>query len=135
MHIDILLSLIIISHGVNFEFFENAKGIKFFYEDGNPLSFAEYKIYSPDNKIFSQGELDKLGRVLFLPNEPGKWKIEVDDGMGHGIIKEIEIKDVKNIVFSKSSYPLYLKILTGLGIIFGLTGIIFYIIGRKYAHT
>ncbi len=135
MHIYLLLSLIIFSHGVNFEFFENAKGIKFFYEDGTPLSFAEYKIYSPDNKVFSEGELDKLGRILFLPDRPGKWKIEVDDGMGHGIIKEIEIKDVKNIVFSKSSYPLYLKILTGLGIIFGLTGIIFYIIGRKYAHT
>lgn len=83
MHIYLLLSLIIFSHGVNFEFFENAKGIKFFYEDGIPLSFAEYKIYSPDNKVFSEGELDKLGRILFLPDRPGKWKIEVDDGMGN----------------------------------------------------
>jgi len=135
MHIDLLLSLIIFSHGVDFEFFENAKGIRFFYEDGTPLSFAEYKIYSPRNEIFSEGELDKLGRVLFLPCEPGKWKIEVDDGMGHGIIKEFEIKDIQNIIFLKTSYPLYLKILTGLGIIFGFTGIVFYIIGRKYAHT
>ncbi len=132
MHINILFTLILISHGVDFEFFENAKGIRFFYEDGTPISFADYKIYSPDGKIFSEGILDKNGRVLFFPDKIGKWKIEVDDGMGHGIIKEFEIKNLEKEEFIRSSkIPIYFKILFGISIIFNFTGIIFYIMANK----
>lgn len=139
MHIKFLFSIILIFHGVDFEFFENAKGIRFFYEDGTPLSFADYKIYSPDGKIFSEGYLDKNGRVLFLPDRIGKWKIEIDDGMGHGIVKEIEIKNLeKEKVIKEFKIPIYFKILFGISIIFGFTGIFFYIVTNKKlknAHT
>lgn len=139
MHINLLFPIIIIFHGVDFEFFGNAKGIRFFYEDGTPMAFADYRIYSPDGKIFSQGMLDKYGRILFLPDKPGKWKIEVDDGMGHGTIKEIEISDLENPeIFKKFSIPIYFKLLLGISIIAGLTGIFFYIVASKKlkdAHT
>ncbi len=139
MYINILYTLILISHGVDFEFFKGAKGIRFFYEDGTPISFGEYKIYSPDKKVFSEGYLDKKGRVLFMPDKTGKWKIEVRDGLGHGIEKEIEIKDLEKEEFIRESkIPLYFKILLVISIIFGFTGIFFYIFANrklKNAHT
>lgn len=139
MHIYLLWTVILISHGVSYEFFENAKGIKIFYDDSTPMSFADYKIYSPDGKLFAEGETDKMGRILFMPDRVGKWRIEVDDGMGHGIIKEFEVKNIKEVIpVSQDKISIYFKILVGLSIILGLTGIFFYISAKKQrenAHT
>ncbi|MEN3045902.1 MAG: hypothetical protein ABDH49_02810 [Candidatus Hydrothermales bacterium] len=138
MHVNFLLAISIFSHGVSFEFFKGASGIRFFYEDRTPLSFAEYKIYSPDGKIFSQGMLDREGRALFLPNEKGKWKIEVDDGMGHGIVKEIVVENLEELIFLKSKATFESRLILGLGIILMFSGSIFYILAYrklKNAHS
>jgi len=137
MHPYFLWALILISHGIEYEFFEKAKGIRIYYTDGTPMSFANYKIYSPDEKIFAEGLTDKKGRILFMPDEKGKWRIEVDDGMGHGFIESFNIeKPGESVITHKGSNPLYLRFITGISLIVGFTGIFFYIIARKkYAHT
>ncbi len=137
MHPYFLWILIFVSHGVKHEFFENARGIRVYYEEGEPFSFAYYKIYSPDGKIFAEGKTDKMGRILFMPDRKGKWKIEVDDGLGHGFIKVFNIeKQKEHIVSQKENFPFYLKLIVGVSLIIGFTGIFFYIMARKkYAHT
>ncbi|MEN3044618.1 MAG: hypothetical protein ABDH37_05315 [Candidatus Hydrothermales bacterium] len=138
MYINFLLTIKIFSHGIGYEFFENAKGLRFFYEDKTPLSLAEYKIYSPDGKIFSEGKLDRNGRVLFLPNKKGKWKIEIDDGMGHGIVKEIMIENLEKDPFLNNRISFNSKLVLGLSIILMCSGITFYILAYrklKNAHS
>ncbi len=124
------------AHGVGYTILKNGVGIKVFYEDveKTPISYAEVKIYSPEDKNieFQSGVTDKNGCFVFYPDRAGKWKIEVNDGMGHGIIKEIEIsEDLIPKVETTSQLPLWKKILYGISIIFGFTGVLFYILATK----
>lgn len=124
------------AHSVGYTILKNGVGMKVFYEDveKTPMSYAEVKIYSPEDKNieFQSGVTDKNGCFVFYPDRTGKWKIEINDGMGHGIIKEIEIsEDLIPKVETTSQLPLWKKILYGISIIFGFTGVLFYILATK----
>lgn len=133
-----LLSFLLFTHGVEVEVNE-VKGIEITiqYADGTPMADADVKIMSPSGKEKNDLTDDK-GRLVFYPDENGKWKVEIDDGLGHGAIKEIEwsgtIKREEKKKLSQGQ-----KLLTGLGIILGISGIISYILlikeKRKYAHS
>jgi len=132
-----LLLLFVITHGIEFSVIKNTTCLKVYYEDGEPLSFKKYKIYSPDGKIFAEGMTDKKGRILFMPDKKGKWKIEVRDELGHGFTKTFNIENLEEPAMTqKGNIPFYLKFITGISLIIGFTGIFFYITARKkYAHT
>jgi nickel transport protein len=68
--------------------------IKLYYPDGTPFSYEQFEIYSPDNdKIpFQVGRTDKYGRIVFIPDKVGKWRIKAISQDGHGINREIIIK-------------------------------------------
>ena len=119
----------ILAHGVEYEIQENkAAIIKVGYDDGEPMSYAEVKIFSPNNaKIeYQNGRTDRNGCFSFLPDVPGEWKIVVNDGMGHGVVTKIPIKEGMKIDIIHHGFPRWQKLITGMSIIFGLTGIIFY---------
>jgi len=84
----------------------------------------------------------QCGSFVFVPDIIGIWKIIINDGLGHGIVKEIEIKDLK--IFKQknmNSLSRWHKLLIGISFIFGITGIIaFYqtrkaLKGDKIAHS
>jgi len=86
---------------------EKAVVIRLFYPDGTAFSYEKFEIYSPrDNKIpFQVGRTDKLGRIVFIPNEIGKWKVKAISQDGHGINKEIDIN--KNLSVDKKNTDNY----------------------------
>ncbi|MCP4690022.1 MAG: DUF4198 domain-containing protein [Desulfobacterales bacterium] len=59
--------------------------LEFRYSTGEPLSYAEVLIWSPnDNKVeFQNGRTDRNGRFAFAPSEKGIWRVEASDGRGH----------------------------------------------------
>lgn len=136
----LLIPCILGAHGVECSFFDKGVGIKAHYSDQEPLSYCETKIYSPDNRNepYQQGLTDRNGRFIFSPDKPGKWKVEINDGMGHGMIKEILVdKDFKQEFKESKHFTLFQKIILGLGII-GIIYTSFFIILRKrrrYAHS
>jgi len=121
-------------HGVEYSIIKGGVGIKAYYSDGTPMSYSEVKIFSPEdrNTEFQTGITDKNGCFLFFPDSKGKWKIEINDGMGHGIVKEIDIsEDLTSKIETTYHLPLWKKILYGLSIIFGFTGVFFYLSTKK----
>jgi nickel transport protein len=126
-----LISLsILYPHGVDSQLINGGIGLIVSYDDGTPISYADTKVFSPKerNVPFQEGVTDKNGRFLFVPDETGIWKISINDGMGHGLIKEINIKNLNNLkVKNKGQLPRWYKILIGLSIIFGLTGFALFI--------
>ena len=135
----ILLFLIIIgsplySHGINSRIIKGGIGIIALYDSSTPMSYAKTEIFTPgkDKTPFQEGLTDKNGCFIFIPDKIGIWKIKINDEMGHGVIKEINVKDLKNFKQNKSE-PLsrWYKILIGLSIIFGITGFIFYLQAKK----
>ncbi|HAX61026.1 MAG TPA: hypothetical protein DCX95_00475 [Elusimicrobia bacterium] len=117
-------------HGVEYEIVEGKSIlIKVGYDDGEPMSYAEVKIFSPKNsKVeYQNGYTDKNGCFAFLPDSIGKWKIFVNDAMGHGVVTKIEVKEEMRIESKSKKWPRLQKLITGVSIIFGLTGLLFYI--------
>lgn len=115
---------------------ETADGIrvKAEYDDGEPMSYAEIEITSPDSDIpFQKGRTDRNGVFMFAPDGPGIWQMAISDGMGHRLSLEREITALKgkqmdsNGSSQKKSTPVSRKegVMTGLAVIFGLSGVIY----------
>jgi len=135
----LFLPSLIFCHGVECDIIEGGVGVQVKYEDveRTPISYAEVKVFSPDGKEFQQGLTDRFGRFLFYPDKKGKWKIEVNDGMGHGVVKEINVSEDKKVVEKKTekNFGLLQKIVVGISIIWGFTGVAFYILAKKNTKT
>jgi len=115
-----------LSHGTDCSIGEGAKYIKTFYDDGSPMAFCKVTVFAPDESEFQSGITDRNGVFAFLPDAPGAWKIEVDDGMGHKMEKTILIDnayELSEMPHGKASRGY--GIITGIGLIFGISGLLF----------
>lgn len=64
---------------------QDQSAVEFYYSDGSPVSYAQVKIWSPEDSSieFQNGRSDRNGRFAFIPNSDGLWRIMIKDGMGH----------------------------------------------------
>jgi hypothetical protein len=59
--------------------------VTFTYGDGTPIAFAEYRVVGPHDPLPTvAGRTDRAGRVVFLPDRPGAWTVQVTTDDGHG---------------------------------------------------
>lgn len=131
---------IALPHAIIIESVENPPVIIFraSYEGAEPVQEGSVSIFSPDSEDeFQIGLTDLHGKFAFVPDQTGKWKIEVDDEFGHRKVEFIQITS-NFLQSSKASserterntgspeVPFLYKILTGLGCIFGITGILYW---------
>lgn len=110
-----------------------------------PLADASVEIFAPGSEVpYQKGSTDKQGYFSFLPNETGTWKVSVDDGMGHYDMIAISISsefftreeiiiagDTEIQQITHDAIPVAYKIIFGLALIFGLTGIMYGIKAKK----
>jgi nickel transport protein len=83
---------IILAHGVIADqSSEKAYGFQFSYDDGTQMSFAEVKVYGPNDseKVSQVGRTNLVGTYAFIPPEDGNWLLKADDGQGH--LAQIEL--------------------------------------------
>ena len=121
-----VFSMPCLGHGVKSTVFEGAAGIEVTYDDGTPMAYCEAKVFSPSDSEteFMQGATDKNGRLTFVPDVPGKWRLTVDDGMGHAVSEEIEIQEAMNIARrTEHKFSRVQGVIVGISIIFGLFGL------------
>ncbi|HEY7725184.1 MAG TPA: hypothetical protein VH880_07615 [Anaeromyxobacteraceae bacterium] len=69
-----------------------AVALKAYFADGEVLAYAQYEIYAPsDPRIPHQkGRTDRQGWLAFVPDAPGRWRVKVVDGSGHGLEVEVD---------------------------------------------
>lgn len=111
----------------------NAIVIRAGYDTGEPMSYSEVLIYSPrDGKIeFQNGRTDKNGSFAFLPDAPGEWRIVVSGEEGHGFTANFTVDKSMNISIKQTWFQRGKKLVSGIILIFGLTGFIYYLRARK----
>lgn len=122
------------AHGVDYEIKEGkAVVLRVGYDDGEPMIYAEVKIFSPGNKDIEHqnGRTDKNGCFAFLPDQIGEWKVIVNDGTGHGVVTEVEVKEAMKIEATAKGWSRRQKLITGISIIWGLAGLILYFKVRR----
>ncbi|MEW6378573.1 MAG: hypothetical protein AB1611_03075 [bacterium] len=97
------------------------------YDNGEPISYAEVKIFSPDDqKIeYQKGRTDKKGQFFFLPETGGEWKVVVSDGMGHGVVAHVspDTMATTGLAVQSSSMQKWQKVIMALCVVWGFIGL------------
>ena len=103
------------------------------YDDGEPMSYAEVSIIVGDEPIpFQTGRTDKHGRFMVFPGSEGTCKAVIKDGMGHGITLFLPSSDEPVVITAPSLPPSKTPgIISGLAVIFFLSGLAFWWAGWK----
>lgn len=149
-------NIISLAHGIDFETAEEPPVItvKASFSRTAPLVDAVVKIFAPgkDNP-FQTGRTDKAGYFAFMPDVAGEWTVTVDDERGHRdrekvlvpdsffngekVLDETFADEAKELLFeieeadTEKSFPVFYSIITGIALIFGLTGIVYGIKARQ----
>ncbi len=150
----VLLGGDILAHGVQIESEMHYPCIlvRVMYSGGKPIKFAVFEIISPDSAraAFQNGRADANGIFSFVPDAPGEWQVSIDDEMGHRLqrkivvmedffdeetktLKAMEVVDNPRPV-SSSEIPTWFKLIWGLSLIFGITGLIYWYKARQLLH-
>ena len=127
----------VFSHGISYSLKEGkALIVSAYFAQNTPVSYGEVKIFYEYSAIAMQnGQTDENGKFAFLPPKAGKYRIEIIGETDHGEHK-IEFDAQINSDFGVEKYDelafaKYQGILSIIGIIFGLFGVIIMIKNRK----
>lgn len=82
-----------LGHGVRTEVAVGAMTVvTFTHEDGSPMAATSFTVLAPGHtQPFLSGMTDVHGRVVFLPDEAGQWKVRVAGADGHGAVVTIAV--------------------------------------------
>ncbi|MDD5058269.1 MAG: ABC transporter permease [Sideroxydans sp.] len=112
---------------------QDAAVVRLSYADGNPFTFEAYEIYQPGKDIPEQvGRTNAQGQIVFLPGAQTEWRIKAYSADGHGIDQPLHVAPGGSAVSAgRSEMPRPLLLFAGLGIVFGIFGLIQLFFRRK----
>ncbi|EGB15094.1 hypothetical protein DND132_1888 [Pseudodesulfovibrio mercurii] len=91
----LLLSSPAWGHGVTYGVIpDHAVAVRFAYAGGEPMSYAETKVFGPDSPPdleYQNGRTDARGVVSFVPDAPGTWTVTAWDESGHKGALEVPV--------------------------------------------
>ncbi|MBS3808318.1 MAG: hypothetical protein KGY60_12500 [Bacteroidales bacterium] len=134
--------------------------VKAYFSQASPLASASVNIYAPgEDQPYQTGRTDRRGFFAFVPSVAGEWIFEIDDEQGHrhqaniiidknfikGMAAEEEPPEdeadktaatpvAEEETDSPAGIPLFYKILFGLALIFGITGIYYGVRAKQSAE-
>ena len=99
--------------------------VQFCYVGGEPMSYAEVAVYSPNTQEgdveFQNGRTDAKGNFAFVPDRVGVWRITASD-MGHKAELQITVADegITQAQAAAGISSLPLRVALGLSLILNL---------------
>jgi nickel transport protein len=105
------------------------------YADHTPFSFESYEIFHEKEKVpFQVGRTDGLGRIVFIPDRNGSWRVRAFSEDGHGAELTVDVDAIDFAVEAgRAPIGLLLKILVGVSVLFGIFGLISMAFRRRTA--
>lgn len=105
------------------------------HEDGSPLAFEPYEVFPPEGSAaFASGRTDRLGRVVFLPDRSGDWRVMVAAADGHGAALTVPVDEdppVPSACRAPSPAPRRWQAVTGVAVLFGVFGLVALVQARR----
>jgi len=134
----VIIPPLIHAHGVQGSVENGGLVVTAQYDTGEAMSYAKVTISAPGAKLpFQSGRTDRNGRFCFFPDTAGEWIVVVDDEIGHRLDVDIPVDEAMKLETgsmagkSKNSLAKYEKVLIGIGIIFGVSGLFFWWLGMR----
>ena len=137
-----MLPSLLHAHGVTSKIDTGGIVVSAMYDTGEAMDYARVTISAPGaNLKFQSGRTDRNGRFCFFPDVSGNWEVVVDDEMGHRLEVNIPVDKVmvlrathENVTSERGFLTRYQKAITGVSIIFGISGILFWFKARKFGR-
>jgi nickel transport protein len=95
------------------------------YADGSPFAYEQYEVLPPSSATpFQTGRSDAAGRVVFLPDRPGDWRVKASSEDGHGIDLTVTV-DAAGAAAAKprSLWERSSRLVIGVALLFGIFGV------------
>lgn len=99
------------------------------YADGTPFAYEAYELYPPgEAEVPAQvGRTDAAGRVAFVPETAGEWRVKAFTADGHGVDQPVQVA-AAGAGDAPGPAPgggpgVTAALITGLGVLFGLFGL------------
>jgi len=103
-----------------------AVSVKLFFADGSEFSFESYEIFRAGDEIpFQVGRTDIRGRVVFIPDRAGTWRLKVFSEDGHGADLSFTTGGEGGVQDANEPFlERHLRIIVGVSVIFGVFGLV-----------
>ncbi len=148
------------AHSINFEVTRHAPAVSVnaYFSRTSPLAGAGVVIFAPgEDQPYQTGRTDRQGFFVFIPSLAGDWVFEIDDERGHRDRVNISIGEsfifggpgekgfadddpdesyalpVEEETVSTAGIPFFYRIVFGLSLIFGITGVFYGIRAKQSA--
>jgi nickel transport protein len=142
----------VMAHAIHFETSNRPPVItvKSYFSKTSPVSNAIVEIFAPgEQQPYQTGRTDKAGNFAFLPVASGEWLVTVDDQAGHrgrvvvDVSDDFFIQEEQAVILPAGEmhhdqihehdhgFSVLYRIIFGLSLIFGITGIIYGIRAKK----
>jgi nickel transport protein len=95
------------------------------YAAGSPFAYEQYEVLPPNSATpFQIGRCDAAGRIVFLPDRPGEWRLKASSEDGHGIDLTVTV-DATGAAAAKprSLWERGSRLVTGIALLFGIFGL------------
>lgn len=118
-------SSLLYAHGIEYSLGFGGVVIQASFDDHQPAKGLSVTIFAPgSSEKFQSGRTDVNGRFVFYPDRAGEWEVLVFDQMGHRLEIKIPVNEAMKAEGKKEEkvIPLYLRVIIGFAIIFGLLG-------------
>jgi len=100
--------------------------VKLFYADGSEFSFESYEVYRAGEEVpFQVGRTDVQGRVVFIPDRAGTWRLKAFSEDGHGADLSFTTGGEGGAAGVKEPFlERHLRLVVGVSVIFGVFGML-----------
>ena len=110
--------------------------VRLTYADGQPFAFEAYELYRPDNEVPEQvGRTNGEGQIVFLPGTRTDWRLKAVSADGHGVDQILKVSMAatqgNHQPGATAGLPRTLLLIVGLGILFGLFGVVQLFLRKK----
>lgn len=122
------------AHDVNYSISKgNAYIVDIYYGDGTKFSYENYEIYGPNEEVaFQVGRTDSWGRIVFMPDKKGRWKIKTFTEDGHGVSIMLDVEEAYSLSVKKLNFfERFAKPVFGIGILLTIFSILNLFVRRK----
>jgi nickel transport protein len=132
-----LLSCSAWGHEIKLELSQQAAAVvQLAYADGQPFAFEAYELYHPNKEVPEQvGRTNGEGQIVFLPGTRTDWRLKAVSADGHGVDQILKVSiaatDGNHQPCQTTGLPRTLLLVVGLGILFGLFGVVQLFLRKK----
>ena len=118
-------------HGVGVNILRNSIGLQAIYEDGVPISKAQFTFYKINNdNPFLVLTANDIGQVFFFPKKDEKLYVKYNDSLGHG--GEINLSISKGeLVISTQKDSMFPRVIVIIAVVWGFIGTALFFLKKR----